>query len=172
MSDLPKKILIATDGSPDARVAARRAADMSRAFGSELHVVHVAPVVEPYHLFVFPEETDGPSLYEEDLRHARELLDDEVGKIRVAGGEVAKEYLEEGEPDAEVVGLAERIGADLIVAGGRGTGTLRRPIGSVSSSIAAHAHCPVLIVRSEPVGLSQGGARDGGSSAAMASREA
>lgn len=49
--------------------------------------------------------------------------------------------------DAEVVALAEEIGADLIVAGGRGTSPLRRPIGSVSGSIAAHAHCPVLVVR-------------------------
>jgi nucleotide-binding universal stress UspA family protein len=46
-----------------------------------------------------------------------------------------------------VVALAEEIGADLIVAGSRVKSPLRRPIGSVSSSIAAHAHCPVLVVR-------------------------
>ncbi|QIN85299.1 universal stress protein [Rubrobacter tropicus] len=128
-------------------MAARRAADISRAFGSELHVVHVVPVSEPYHLFA--EEADGPSIYEEDRQRARKVLDGEVKKVRAAGGEVAKDYLQEGDPDAEVVNLAERIGADLIVAGSRGVGTLRRPIGSVSSSITAHAHCPVLIVRSE-----------------------
>ncbi|MEJ7843122.1 MAG: universal stress protein [Rubrobacter sp.] len=147
MSDLPKKILVATDGSPDAAMAVRRAAGMARAFGSELHVVHVVPVAQPYHLFAG--DAEGPSLYEEDRQHAQGLLDDAIRKIREAGGEVAREYLEEGDPDAEVVGLAERIGADLIVAGSRGAGTLNRPIGSVSSSIAAHAHCPVLIVRWE-----------------------
>lgn len=149
MNDLPKKILVATDGSPDAEMAARRAADMSRAFGSELHVVHVVPVTEPYHLFAFAGDADGPSLYEEDHEHAQETLDKEIEKLRLAGGEVAKQYLKEGDPDAEVVHLAEKIGADLIVAGSRGVSTLRRPIGSISSSIAAHAHCPVLIVRSE-----------------------
>ena len=55
--------------------------------------------------------------------------------IKEAGGEVAKIYLKTGEPDAEVVALAEEIGADLIVAGSRGKSPLRRPIGSVSSSI-------------------------------------
>jgi nucleotide-binding universal stress UspA family protein len=149
VTNLPKKILVSTDGSPGARVAARRAADMSRAFGSELHVVHVMPVSEPYHMFVFPEDADGPSLYEEDREQARELLEKEIAQLRREGGEVAKGYLEEGEPDAEVVDLAEKIGADLIVAGSRGTGTLRRPIGSVSGSIVAHAHCPVLVVRSD-----------------------
>ena len=52
-----------------------------------------------------------------------------------------------GEPDAEVISLGEEIGASMIVVGSRGGGRLRRPIGSVSSSIAAHAHCPVLVVR-------------------------
>ncbi len=142
MGELPKKILVATDGSPDARVAARRASDMSRAFGSELHVVHVVPV--SHHLFAM----DAPSLYEEDRDHARELLEKEIEQLKREGGEVAGGYLEEGEPDAEVVTLAEEIGADLIVAGSRGAGALKRPIGSISSSIVAHAHCPVLVVRS------------------------
>ena len=52
-----------------------------------------------------------------------------------------------------MVALAEEIGADLIVAGSRGKSPLRRPIGSVSSSIAAHAHCPVLVVRESEGGL-------------------
>jgi nucleotide-binding universal stress UspA family protein len=147
MNDFPMKILVATDGSPDTILAERRASEIARAFGSELHVVHVVPVAQPYHLFVG--DAEGPSLYEVDRLRAGKLLDEEVGKIREAGDHVTKEYLEEGDPDAEVIGLGERIGADLIVAGSRGVGPLRRSIGSVSSSIAAHAHCPVLIVRSE-----------------------
>lgn len=146
MSGLPRKILVATDGSADAAMAARRAADMSRAFGSELYVVHVVPVDQPYHLF--DGEAEGPSIYGEDRERAGELLEAEIEKVRLEGGKVEKGYLQEGEPDAEIVDLAERIGADLIVAGSRGAGTLRRPIGSISSSIVAHAHCPVLVVRS------------------------
>jgi nucleotide-binding universal stress UspA family protein len=145
MSDLPTTILVATDGSPNAVLAARRAAEMARAFGSELHVVHVVPVSRPYHLF--GADIEWPSIYEEDMQWAQELLDEQVRRIEKTGGKVAKAYLREGEPDAEVVSLGEEIGANLIVVGSRGLSPLRRPIGSVASSIAAHAHCPVLVVR-------------------------
>jgi nucleotide-binding universal stress UspA family protein len=147
MNNLPTKILVATDGSPSAVLAASRAAEMSRAFGAELHLVHVVPVAETYHLF--DGDVEGPSLYEEDQQWAQEMLDGQVKRIEQDGGEVAKAYLRTGEPDAEAISLAEEIGASMIVTGSRGLGRLRRPIGSVSSSIAAHAHCPVLVVRDE-----------------------
>ena len=144
--EYPKKILLATDGSRDSASAARRAAGMARAFGAELCLVHVVPISEPYCMSgaAFGE---GPSLYEEDAERARDMLRGQAGLIEEEGGEVAKAYLKTGEPDAEVVALAEEIGADLIVVGSSGKSPLRRPIGSVSSSIAAHAHCPVLVVR-------------------------
>jgi nucleotide-binding universal stress UspA family protein len=145
MDDTPTKILLATDGSASSAKAARRAARMAHAFGAELHVVHVMPVTQPYHLV--GSDAEGPSLYEEDLKWAQQLLDGQVRKIEEEGASVTKAHLRTGEPDAEVVGLAEDIGADMIVVGSRGTSPLRRPIGSVSSSIATHAHCPVLIAR-------------------------
>jgi nucleotide-binding universal stress UspA family protein len=126
----PKKILVATDGSHDAADAARRAAGMARAFGAELYLVHVVPVSEPYHILDADFE-DGPSLYEEDAERARALLGEHADLVNEAGGEVAKTYLKTGEPDAEVVALAEEIGTDLIVAGSRGKSPLRRPIAVV-----------------------------------------
>ena len=41
MDGFPTKILLATDGSEDADLAARAAIDLSEKGGSELHVVHV-----------------------------------------------------------------------------------------------------------------------------------
>ena len=160
MNGNPEKILVATDGSHDAASAARRAAGMARAFGAELDLVHVVPVAEPYHMTGTDLE-EGPSLYEEDAERARGLLGKHAELVKEAGGEVAKTYLKTGEPDAEVVALAEEIGVDLIVVGSRGTSPLRRPIGSVSSSIAAHAHCPVLVIRkSESTGEFQAPMRE------------
>lgn len=147
MDGLPKTILVATDGSAGAATAARRAAEMARAFGAELRLVHVVPVSQPYHLL--EDDAAGPSLYEEDAQHARELLDGQVRSLEESGVKVAEAVLRTGEPDAEVISLGEELGVDLIVVGSRGLGSLRRPIGSVSSSIAAHAHCPVLVVRDE-----------------------
>ena len=46
-----------------------------------------------------------------------EVLDAEVEKIRSAGGAVAGEHIVEGRVAAEIVRLAEEIGAGLIVLG-------------------------------------------------------
>jgi nucleotide-binding universal stress UspA family protein len=55
-----------------------------------------------------------------------------------------------GRPDTEIVRVAEEVGAGLIVIGSRGLGGVRRAlVGSVSDSVVRHAHCPVLVVRSE-----------------------
>ena len=68
--------------------------------------------------------------------------------MREAGGEVAGAHARVGRPDAEIVGLAQELGAGLIVLGSRGLGRLRRALmGSVSNSVIRHAHCPVLVVR-------------------------
>ena len=144
---LPTKILVATDGSLGSHLAARRAVELAQAFGSELHVVHVSPVFEPYYIAAKP-FTEESTMYEEDAQWAQELLDEQVKQLEEAG-KVTKAHLRTGKPDAGVIEVGEEIGADLIVVGRRGLSALRHPIGSVSSSIAAHAHCAVLVVRGE-----------------------
>ena len=158
MSIFPTNILLATDGSREAQLAARTAADLSQKTNSELHVVHafgIAPAGPP----VYPEATDLQSVEFEaeseerqriSERRAREVLEAEVQKIRSAGGAVAGEHLLEGRVAPEIVGLAEEIGAGLIVMGSRGLGGIRRALmGSVSDSVVRHAHCPVMVVREE-----------------------
>jgi nucleotide-binding universal stress UspA family protein len=153
MSIFPTKILLATDGSREAEAAARTAADLAQKTHSELHVVHafgIAPVGPP----VYPEATDLQSVeYEAETeegqriseQRAREVLQEEVEKVRST---VAGEHLVEGRVAPEIVGLAEEIGAGLIVMGSRGRGGIRRALmGSVSESVVRHAHCPVLVVR-------------------------
>ena len=154
MSIFPTKVLLATDGSAEAQLAARIAADLAQKTGSQLHVVHVfgiAPVGPP----VYSGATDlqGEALEEEaeeqiSEQRAREVLEVEVGKVRSAGGTVVEAHLIEGRIAPEIVGLAEQIGAGLIVMGSRGRGGIRRALmGSVSDSVVRHAHCPVLVVR-------------------------
>ena len=133
MSDLPTKILLATDGSASSVEAAHRAAGMAHAFGAELHVVHVMPVTQPYHLV--GTDAEGPSLYEEDKQWAQELLDGQVRKVEEDGANVAKTYLRTGNPMPRWSRSEEEdIGADMIVVGSRGMGRLRRPIGSVPAA--------------------------------------
>lgn len=146
------KVLLATDGSPESGRAARMAVGLAGRLGLELHAVYVAPIPVDYALsetaVLDPEVQER--LRELGAGDARERLDEQVEKIREGGGEVAEAHPRVGRPDAEVVWLAEELGAGLVVLGSRGFGPLRRAaMGSVSLSVVRHAHCPVLVVRGE-----------------------
>lgn len=145
----PTKILLATDGSGEATQAARMAAALADKTGSELHVVYVEPLPDPYSLpevaIYYPEARDQVRGMAQ--RDARKELDAEVEKLE-GMGEVAGAHARIGRPDAEISRLAEEIGAGLIVVGSRGLGPVRRVlVGSVSSSVIRHAHGSVLVVR-------------------------
>jgi nucleotide-binding universal stress UspA family protein len=149
MSIFPTRILLATDGSEEAELAALRAVELADATESELHVVHVGVV--PSFLVSYPGTLgyDG-KLYEQVLVRSRELLRKQSWRVKAAGGTVAETHLRMGAVALEIVALAEELGADLIVMGSRGLGGVRRVLmGSVSDSVVRHAHCPVMIVRPE-----------------------
>ena len=152
MSIFPTKILLATDGSKEARLAARTAVVLADKTDSELHVVNVGLQDYGYPIYAVPELEEVRGIAEEVTKEARKLLDAEVEQVEAAGGSVAKAHLGIGRPEVEIVRLAEEIGAGLIVMGSRGLGGIRRAlIGSVSDSVVRHAHCPVMVVREEKV---------------------
>jgi nucleotide-binding universal stress UspA family protein len=140
----PAKILLATDGSEEATLAAQTAADLSERTGSELHLIHVGEMPLLYH----PERHGYGAEYEEREKEARQLLEAQVERMKAAGATEAQAHLSMGRADEEIVVLAERLGADLVAMGSRGLGGVRRAmVGSVSDSVVRHAHCPVLMVR-------------------------
>jgi nucleotide-binding universal stress UspA family protein len=149
MSIFPTRILLATDGSEEAELAALRAVELADATDSELHVVHVGVV--PIFLKSYPGTLGyDRKLYEQIEEQSRELLRKQSWRVKAAGGTVAGAHLKMGAVDLEIVALAEELGADLIVMGSRGLGGVRRALmGSVSDSVVRHAHCPVLVVRPE-----------------------
>ena len=150
MSIFPTKILLATDGSEEARLAAQAAAELSKDTGSEVHVAYVVPS---------PAELRGHHLYSEEVMRsvieqaegeAHALLDEQAERIRSGGGKVAETHLRTGRPDKEIVRLSEGLEAGTIVIGSRGLGALSRALmGGVSDSVVKHAHCPVFVVRGD-----------------------
>src|SRR5829696_706898 len=156
---LSEKILLATDGSEDAILAARNAAGLAQQMGSELHAVYVRPRIAPHRpgYYVGPEVVEQAGRKEREglEREAQRLLEVQAEEVRGAGGNVARAHLRVGTPDEEIVKLAEELGVGLIVMGSRGQGGVRRALlGSVSDSVVWHAHCPVLVVRKEEEALS------------------
>ena len=135
----PTKILLATDGSKDATLAAQDAIDLSDQSGAELHVVYVG----------HSSLTQPPTEYR---TAAQERLDELVTKVEDAGVTVAEAHLrmdtQGSMEDENIVGLAEELGTDLIVIGSQGLSRMKRLLtGSVSERVVRLAHCPVLVMR-------------------------
>jgi len=144
LSIFPTHILLATDGSPHADLAAEVAIDLAQSTGSRLHVVAVG---RTFPAAVYDEYTE---LRRDDLRRdAPAILDEPVRTIQESGGTVAVAHLKLDEKrDEAIVHLAEDIDAGMIVIGSRGFGGMKRALmGNVADSVVRHAHCPVLVVR-------------------------
>ena len=142
----PARILVATDGSEEATLAAKTAAELAYRTYSELHLVNVADTNASYYA---AHET---GLAENLQQRAQEVLEDQVEKIEQSGGEVAGEHVRVSQhhPADGIVRVAEEIEADLVVTGSRGLGGIRRALmGSVSDSVVRHAQCPVLVGRKQ-----------------------
>ena len=148
MSNFPTKVLLATDGSKEADLAATTAADLAEKTNSELHIVTVAddPYLATDFTLHFPEAAER---HRREVRdEVQEMLNGQVERVQEAGGRVAQTHLRVGRADDEIASLAEEMGAGLIVTGSRGQGSIKRALmGSVSSSVVHHAHCPVMVVR-------------------------
>lgn len=154
MSIFPTRILLATDGSREAELAASTAADLANATDSELHLLSVA-AGDPDPVYQIHEAGLRYETYEQALEavkgEAQKVLDEQGRKVREAGGSVKEAHLRIGERrDRAIIHLAEELDAGLIVMGSRGLGGVRRALmGSVSDSVVRHAHCPVMVVRPE-----------------------
>jgi nucleotide-binding universal stress UspA family protein len=136
-----KTIVVGYDDSETAKIALDRAAELAKALGASLHVVSVAPTLEPASGRggggIDP--TDPPEKHVAELATARQHLE---------GLGVQAEYQGAvGEPADAIIALASERNADLIVVGTRELGTIQRLLGqSVSDSVAHKARCDVLIV--------------------------
>ena len=153
-SPFPAKILVGTDTSEDAMIAARAAVKLANETGAELHVVHVGHLqARPPGATAtgFPPPVETPEEFRREAQHA---LDAEVKQIEQAGGTVAAAHLRMGKPAEEILRLSEEIVAGLIVVGNQGIGSrfsrMRRFLmGSVSESVMRYARCSVMVARKD-----------------------
>ena len=139
MSDFPKRVLLYTDGSEDAALAAPVVVSLTNKADSELHIVHVWHTSAAF---------APPSWFKDD---AQRRLDEEVKHIEQAGGTITEAHLRKGHTAQEVVNLSDEIDADLIIVGvvlGVGPAE-RRILEGLSDEIVHNAHCPVLVMRPE-----------------------
>lgn len=135
-----KKIVIGYDETDAAKRALERAAQLAKAFDSELIVTSVAPVMTNIGRSAGPiDPTDPPSQHVEELQHAETYLESQGLKAELVPAL--------GHPAETIVEVVEQHGADLVVLGTKEPTLLARLFGqSVSESVAHRVHCDVLIV--------------------------
>jgi nucleotide-binding universal stress UspA family protein len=148
------RILLATDGSPDAHRATELVAGSAWPAGTEVRVIAVAEdlpswlgaSLEP----VMPMDTVG--FDRRVSADASAAMDEAAARLRAAGLPTDA-VVRQGRPSTRIAEEAGDWKADLIVIGSRGRGPFRSMIlGSVSAEVVDAAPCPVLVARGETLG--------------------
>ena len=137
-------IVVGVDGSEHSLQALRWAAAEARLRGARLHVVgtFTTPIMSTGYEVAVPDPSDLQSASETMLAAA-------VDSVRESGDldgvDLATEVLE-GHAGERLIALSRE--SDLIVVGSRGHGgVLGLLLGSVTTYVVNHAHCPVVVVR-------------------------
>lgn len=150
---MPGRIVVGVDGSDHGRAALRFAAAEARLRGAALVAAHAwqftAPIaVGTTDVLAMPAQNLGAELAA-DRELAERVLDEALDEALGPSPDVEVErLLVEDAPGEGLVAAAE--GADLLVVGSRGRGSLAAAVlGSVSHHAVQHAPCPVVIVRAD-----------------------
>ncbi len=139
-----RTVLCPTDFSDVSARAETYAAALARHYDASLHLLHVdppMPVMAPY-----GEIPVDARMFEEQ----REIAEAELvkaGERARAGGITVDTTMKGGHPAREILALADRAQADMLVIGTHGRGGVEHLLlGSVAEKIMRKASCPVLVV--------------------------
>ncbi len=154
-----KRILVAVDGSESSQRAAQVALELAEKLKAEITVLHaISPPASYYHSSISslgpmippaPAQPEIDAYYAYVRRVGQGIVGETESKAKRHGISVKTEIPEAVSSVVEtIVNHAANENADLIIVGTRGLGGFKKMlIGSVSSGVISHAHCPVLVVR-------------------------
>jgi nucleotide-binding universal stress UspA family protein len=162
----PRSVVAAVDFSSFSHDAVRAATGVAEP-GATLHLAHV---LQPLRAdFMFHTEAGGADEYRERARHA---LIDWAGSLDLPESAILEFHVLEGEVAQEVLLLADRLEAELVVAGSHGLGFFGRVLfGSASSALLRGTRRTILVAPppeparelQEPAGGSEPGPPEVGS---------
>jgi nucleotide-binding universal stress UspA family protein len=144
---MTRRILHPSDFSSASGAAFKKAIEMAKAERAELLVTHVINPIMP----VAGEGYVSPKMYSDIAASTRAWADKELDKLVAKAkksGVRAKGRIAEGSAHEQIVRLAKKTRADIIVIGTHGrSGLAKLFLGSVAGRVVAAAPCPVLTVR-------------------------
>jgi len=154
-----KKILVAQDGSESSQRAGQAALELAEKLKAELIVLHaITPPTSYYHSTIAsptgmslpaPSQHEIDAYYAYTRKAALSVVGETESKAKRLGIHVKTEIPEAASSIVEtIINHAVKENVDLITVGTRGLGGFKKMLlGSVSSGVVSHAHCPVLVVR-------------------------
>jgi nucleotide-binding universal stress UspA family protein len=144
VSDVYKKILVATDGSEHTEKAIRYAVELARLAEAKIYALYV---VDTAAFATIPMDVAWESMYELLHQEGREATG-KVAELCAKAGVDVEEKLIEGHPAEEIMRISEELGVDVIVVGSIGRSGLERfLIGSVADKVMRNSMIPVMVVR-------------------------
>ncbi|WEG73220.1 universal stress protein [Vagococcus intermedius] len=139
-------ILVAVDGSEESELAFKKAVNVAKRNQAKLILAHI----------IDTRAFQTISSYDDDLaRQATDLANQTLADLVVAaqkeGLNTVEKIVEYGTPKTLLAKhLPDDYNVDLIMIGATGLNTMERIlIGSVSEYVTRHAHCDVLVVRTD-----------------------
>jgi nucleotide-binding universal stress UspA family protein len=143
------RVLLATDGSEGALAATDWLLTFPLPRSSTVRVFAVAPLTPAR-----PAEHEGAATHGRHLYEHIRLIANGARHVLLGRWPDVEERVAQGDAREEIVRTARDWSADLVVLGARGLRPLQRALlGSVSTAVVHHVHCPVLVVRGRARGL-------------------
>jgi len=144
-----KIILASVDFSNATPGVTSIAVDLAKAFGAELHLLHVIEAKPTYTAYGFtPEEYPAIHAYHEETRvRALKTLNTLAGTLSDQSGIAIETHLCDGSPLHELEKKVKHLGADLLVLGSHGHGVVASLLlGSVADGMVRKSIVPTLVV--------------------------
>lgn len=136
-----KAIVVGTDGSETAARAVAQAAAIAHAYNATLHIVSSLPMTP-----ISAGTVSAPLVIDSGAEVESILAEAEAAVQR--DGLTVHTHAMKLDPARAIIDAATRLEADLVVVGNRGMkGAKRFLLGSIPNSVAHHAPCAVLIVK-------------------------
>lgn len=135
-----ERFLVASDGSEYSAAAVREAVGMAGKCGAQIHVMSLIATGAEH-------EALGEKVLEQEMALAQSHLDEVAGQAAAAGVACETHLIHGQNVDGEIVALADRLRADVIVMGRRGRrGLALMMLGHATARVIGTAHCSVLVV--------------------------
>ena len=146
-------VVVGVDGSPSCRVAVRWAAREAMMRNVPLTLVHVVPTyMAGSSSLAWPGVPSPAELRQWQEDEARKIIADAIKVVEDSAEDKDRPEINSelffGGPVPTLVDLSKE--AKMVVVGCRGQSALRRGLlGSVSTGLVHHAHCPVAVIHDE-----------------------